>query len=71
MTELESKKEEEIKGRKGEPEGGGYGPWYHNMKSKFELTPCVNKPVGECLFSPLQQREAGSSGTPGPPLPST
>lgn len=38
--------------KEGESEGGGHGPWYHNMKSKFELTPCVNKPVGECLFSP-------------------
>lgn len=70
MTELENKNGE-IKGRKGEPAGGGYGPWYHNMKSKFKLAPCVNKPVGECLFSPLQQRETGSTGTPGPPLPST
>lgn len=46
--ELVSIKEEEG-GRK---RGRGIGPWYHNMKSKFELTPCVNKPVGECLFSP-------------------
>lgn len=69
--ELESMKEGESKGNEGKRERGGYGPWYHNMKSKFELTPCLNKPVGECLFSPLQQREAGSTGTPGPLLPST
>lgn len=64
--ELEKLKEEERRGRV----RGGCALRYHNVKSKFKLSSCVNKLVVECLFSPSQQREAGSTGTPGPPLPS-
>lgn len=45
-----SLKEEETRRKMGVGLGGS-SPRYHYLKSKFDSTLCVNKPVGESLFS--------------------